>query len=151
MNGTPVILHVEDDHNDVLLVELAFKKATSSAVLQVVHDGEQAVEYLSGVGRYRDRQAFPMPAVVLLDIKLPRRSGMEVLSWVRSRDELRRMPVIMLTSSNQPSDVNRAYDLGVNSYLVKPSALDDLVETIRKLSAYWLEMNLKPVISDEEL
>ena len=149
MNGTPVILHVEDDLNDVLLVGLAFKKAASPGALQVVQDGEQAIEYLSGTGPYRDRQTFPVPSAVLLDIKLPRRSGMEVLSWLRDHDELRRIPVIMLTSSNQPSDVNRAYDLGVNSYLVKPSALDELVEVIRKLSAYWLEMNTQPILGEE--
>src|SRR5437773_1095550 len=127
MSAKPVILHVEDDANDVVLVGLALKKAGAAASVQVVNDGEEAIEYLSGAGAYGDRQAHPLPSLVLLDVKLPRRSGLEVLLWLRARDDLRRLPVVMLTSSNQPVDVNRAYELGVNSYLVKPSALEDLV------------------------
>jgi CheY-like chemotaxis protein len=146
MNGKPIILHVEDDPNDVLLVELAFKKAALSCVLNVVNDGEEAIQYLSATEANDDGQRNPVPTLLLLDVKLPRRSGMEVLAWIRGRDDLRRVPVVMLTSSNQPSDVNRAYDLGVNSYLVKPSALDELVQMVKKLSAYWLEMNVKPVV-----
>jgi CheY-like chemotaxis protein len=146
MNGKPIILHVEDDPNDVLLVELAFKKAALSCVLNVVNDGEEAIQYLSATEANGNGQRNPVPTLLLLDVKLPRRSGLEVLAWIRGRDDLRRVPVVMLTSSNQPSDVNRAYDLGVNSYLVKPSALDELVEMVKKLSVYWLEMNVKPVV-----
>ena len=145
MNGKPVILHVEDEANDVMLVGLAFKKTGSPAVIQVVNDGEQAIEYLTGTGPYADRQLYPFPNLLLLDLKLPRVSGLELLAWLRGRDDLRRLPAVMLTSSPQAADVNKAYDLGVNSYLVKPSALDDLVTTVRKLSAYWLETNVHPV------
>src|SRR5881394_467071 len=137
MNSKSVILHVEDDPNDVMLVGLAFRKAGLTVNLQVVNDGEQAVQYLSGQGAYADRHAFPVPALVLMDVKLPRRSGLEVLGWVRGREELRRTPVVMLTSSNQRADVNRAYDLMANSYLVKPSALEELVELIKKITNYW--------------
>ena len=145
MNGKPVILHVEDEANDVMLVGLAFKKTGSPAVIQVVNDGEQAIEYLTGTGPYADRQLYPFPNLLLLDLKLPRVSGLELLAWLRGRDDLRRLPAVMLTSSPQAADVNKAYDLGVNSYLVKPSALDDLVTTVRTLSAYWLETNVHPV------
>src|SRR6267378_6007218 len=106
MNGKLAILHVEDDPNDVLLVDLAFHKTGAPISLTVVNDGDQAIDYLSGQGIYRDRLTYPLPAIVLLDLKLPRRSGLEVLAWVRSREDLRRMPVVMLTSSNQPSDFN---------------------------------------------
>ena len=149
MNSKSVILHVEDDPNDVVLVGLAFRKAAIGVNLQVVNDGEQAVQYLSGEGPYGDRHAFPIPALVLLDVKLPRRSGLEVLSWVRGSEELRRVPVVMLTSSNQAGDVNRAYDLMANSYLVKPSALEDLVELVKKITGYWLELNVKPLIGED--
>src|SRR5207248_2152193 len=138
------------DPNDVLLVGLAFRKAGIGVNLQVVNDGEQAVQYLSGEGAYGDRHAFPIPGLVLLDVKLPRRSGLEVLSWVRGREELRRLPIVMLTSSNQSGDVNRAYDLTANSYVVKPSALEDLVESVKKIIGYWLELNVKPEIGEEE-
>jgi CheY-like chemotaxis protein len=146
-----VILHVEDDPNDVLLVGLAFRKSGVPATLQVVNDGEQAVQYLAGQGPYSDRQIFPLPALVLLDLKLPRRSGLEVLSWVRGQEDLRRLPVIMLTSSNQQADVTRAYDIGLNSYLVKPSALEELIETVRKACSYWLELNIAPCIRKDLL
>jgi CheY-like chemotaxis protein len=151
MNGKHLILHVEDDPNDVLLVELAFKKIGPSAGLQVVNNGEEAIKYLAGAEVNGGGQKNPVPSLVLLDVKLPRCSGLEVLSWLRGRDDLRRIPVVMLTSSNQPSDVNRAYDLGANSYLVKPSALDDLVEMLRKVTVYWLDMNVKPSVQGDDV
>lgn len=150
MNSKTVILHVEDDPNDVVLVGLAFRKAGLAINLQVVNDGEQAVQYLSGHGSYNDRHAFPIPALVLLDVKLPRRSGLEVLGWIRGCEELRRLPVVMFTSSSQAADVNRAYDLMANSYLVKPSGLEDLVDLVKRITAYWLELNVKPVIGHDE-
>src|SRR5258706_937229 len=151
MNGKALILHVEDDPNDVVLVGLAFRKSGVPVTLQVVNDGEQAVQYLAAAGQYSNRKAFPRPSLVLLDLKLARRWGLEVLAWVRSREDLRRMPIVMLTSSNQPNDVNRAYDLMANSYLVKPSALDELVEMVKKVSHYWLEMNIKPLFGEDDL
>jgi CheY-like chemotaxis protein len=151
MSSKPVILHVEDDPNDVLLVGLAFRKSDIGAIMQVVNDGEQAVQYLAGQGAYSNRQTFPLPTIVLLDLKLPRRSGLEVLSWVRGQDDLRRLPIIMLTSSNQQGDITKAYDLGINSFLVKPSALEELTDMVRKICGYWLELNVRPPIDGEEM
>ena len=151
MSSKPVILHVEDDPNDVLLVGLAFRKSDGGAVVQVVNDGEQAVQYLAGQGAYSNRQTFPLPTIVLLDLKLPRRSGLEVLSWVRGQDDLRRLPIIMLTSSNQQGDITKAYDLGINSFLVKPSALEELTDMVRKICVYWLELNVRAPIDGEEI
>lgn len=151
MSSKPIILHVEDDPNDVLLVGLAFRKSDAGAVLQVVNDGEQAVQYLAGKGAYSNRQTFPLPTIVLLDLKLPRRSGLEVLSWVRGQDDLRRLPIIMLTSSNQQGDITKAYDLGINSFLVKPSALEELTAMVRKVCGYWLELNVRAPIDGEEM
>jgi CheY-like chemotaxis protein len=151
MSSKPVILHVEDDPNDVLLIGLAFRKSDGGAVVQVVNDGEQAVQYLAGQGAYSNRQTFPLPTIVLLDLKLPRRSGLEVLSWVRRQDDLRRLPIIMLTSSNQQGDIKKAYDLGINSFLVKPSALEELTDLVRKICGYWLELNVRAPIGGDEM
>jgi CheY-like chemotaxis protein len=139
-----VILHVEDDPNDVLLIARAFRKAEAPAQIQVVNDGDQAVDYLNANNAYAQREQFPLPSLVLLDLKLPRKSGIEVLQWIRSQTGLRRIPVVMLTSSKQPIDINRAYDLGVNAYLVKPVNFDMLVEMLRTLDSFWLKINEPP-------
>ena len=145
-NGT-IILHVEDDPNDVLLIGRAFKKAEVQAQIHVVNDGEQAVNYLGGTNAFSSREKFPMPAFVLLDLKLPRKSGIEVLEWIRSQPGLKRLPVVMLTSSRQPIDIDRAYDLGVNAYLVKPVNFDGLVEMLKAFDAFWLKSNERPSLA----
>ncbi|HZQ48248.1 MAG TPA: response regulator [Verrucomicrobiae bacterium] len=149
MNNS-IILHVEDDPNDVELVGLAFRKAKVDSRLVAVNDGEQAVRYLGGEGNYSSRADHPFPTLVLLDLKLPRKSGLEVLAWIRSQSEpeIRRLPVLMLTSSNQPHDIDSAYDLGVNSYLVKPGDLTVLTELIKTIHQYWLGFNMKPGVTN---
>lgn len=143
--SNPTILLIEDDPNDARLVQRAFAKASDDLRVIRLQHGDEAVDYLRGVAPYENRAAYPMPAVVLLDIKLPRRSGIEVLQWIRSRtDDIRRLPVIMLTSSTQPADINRAYDFGVNSYLSKPESTEQLNEMVRIFRAYWFSMNLPP-------
>jgi CheY-like chemotaxis protein len=144
MRTDDVILHVEDDANDVELVQMAFRKAKSECRIIVVNDGDDAISYLKGEGAYADRAVHPLPAVILLDVKLPRRSGLEVLEWVRSTTDprLRRVPVLMLTSSNQPMDIARAYDLGANSFLVKPADLAVLTELMKTIANYWLGFNV---------
>jgi CheY-like chemotaxis protein len=140
------ILYVEDDPNDVLLLQRAFRKADVSCVLQVMADGEQALSYLLGQGQYSDRNQFPFPALVLLDLKLPRKAGLEVLAWLRQQPSLKRLPVAILTSSRQPVDIALAYDIGVNSYLVKPAEFDDLLAMVKALDVYWLRLNEKPEV-----
>lgn len=144
-----MILHVEDDANDVALVDLAFRRAKTDSALAVMNDGEQAVNYLNGEGGYADRAIHPFPALMLLDLKLPRKTGLEVLAWARSQPnlEIRRLVVIMLTSSNQPRDIDAAYDLGVNSYLVKPGDLSVLSELVKTIHQYWLGFNIKPGVT----
>lgn len=141
--AVPQVLLVEDDPNDILLLERAFGKAQLTAPLQV-NDGEEAIAYLAGEGNYADRERHPLPNLVLLDLKLPKKSGLEVLHWLRQQPVLQRLPVVVLTSSREHSDVNRAYELGANSYLVKPVRSQDLVEMIKTLDVYWLWMNEKP-------
>ena len=143
------ILLVEDDPIDVLLIARGFRKAEVAAKIQVVNDGDQAVEYLSGRNAYAQREQFPLPALVLLDLKLPRKSGIEVLQWIRAQPGLRRIPVVMLTSSKQPIDINRAYDFGVNAYLVKPVSFDMLVEMLKTLDTFWLQANEPPLSTRE--
>lgn len=138
------ILLVEDDPNDVLLIRRAFSRAKLLSSLHIVNDGDSAIDYLAGANQYGDRDLYPLPALILLDLKLPRRSGLEVLEWLKQQPELRRLPVVVLTSSRENIDVNRAYDLNANSYLVKPVAPDSLLEMVKMLDLYWLMLNEKP-------
>ncbi len=144
--GQPTILLVEDEPGDVLLIRRACRRANLSSPLQVVGDGEAAVAYLAGQGAYADRQQYPLPALVLLDLKLPRKSGLEVLAWLRAQPALKRLPVVVLTSSRERGDVDRAYELGANSYLVKPVGFDTLQEMIQTLGLYWLVLNERPQV-----
>lgn len=143
-----MILLVEDDPNDVLLIRRAFAKANLANPLHVVGDGDAAVAYLSGAAPYGDRERHPMPVLVLLDLKLPRKSGLEVLQWMRGQADLKRLPVVVLTSSREGTDINRAYDLGVNSYLVKPVGFDALLEMVKALNLYWMILNQPPEIGN---
>jgi CheY-like chemotaxis protein len=138
------ILLVEDNPDDVLLLKRAFKKAGFAHALQIASHGEEAVDYLAGDGRYADREKHPFPALMLLDLQLPRRSGHEVLEWLRGQDDLKRLPVVVLTSSREPTDINRAYDLGANSYLVKPVSFDALLEMVQILERYWIALAERP-------
>ncbi len=140
------ILLVEDDPNDVFLIQRAFRKANLANPIQVMNDGEAAVQYLSGQEPYADRDRYPLPMLMLLDLKLPRRSGLEVLEWLKQQPKLKRLPVVVLTSSREHTDLNRAYDLGANSYLVKPVAFDSLLNMVQTLNQYWLIINERPNI-----
>ncbi len=140
------ILLVEDDPNDVLLIKRAFEKAGLANPLQVVSNGQEAVAYLKGEGGFADRTEYPLPILILLDLKMPRMSGFEFLQWLRGEPELKRLIVVVLTSSAQSPDVNRAYELGANSYLVKPVQFEDLLRIIKELHLYWLVMNEKPEV-----
>lgn len=138
------ILLAEDDSNDVLLIQRAFQKAGLGDVLKVTRDGGQAIDYLGGRGMYADRERFPLPFLLLLDLKMPGTDGFEVLRWVRKEPELKRLLVVVLTSSNLQTDVDRAYDLGANSYLVKPVSFDEMVNMIKRFEIYWTEINRTP-------
>ena len=140
---TTTILHVEDDPNDTLLFQHACQKAGIDCNLQNVEDGEQAITYLRGAEQFADRGRYPIPTLVLLDLKMPRVNGFDVLAWMRSDRQLRAMPVVVLSSSNHDADVKRAYDLGANSYLVKPVGFESLVEIAKSLNQYWLSLNVK--------
>ncbi len=141
-----IILLVEDNPTDVLLIQRAFRKANLSVPLQVVGDGEAAVQYLSGQEPYSDRSCYPLPLLILLDLKLPRKSGTEVLAWLQQQPVLKRLPVVVLTSSREYADINNVYDLGANAYMVKPVAFDNLVDIVKTLNMHWLIFNEKPQV-----
>ena len=141
------ILLVEDNPRDVLLIQRAFRKANVTVPLQVVEDGEVAVRYLSGEEPYTDRDRYPLPVLILLDLKLPRKSGAEVLAWLRQQPALKRLPVVVLTSSKEYADINHIYDLGGNAYMVKPVAFDNLVEIVKGLNLHWIILNEKPQVN----
>ena len=141
---TDFILHVDDDPNDVMLVGMAFRKINAGDFLKSLGDGEEAVAYLEKARIPAEQKQHPIPGLVLLDVKMPRKSGLEVLAWIRSQPELKRMPVVMLTSSDQPRDIAKSYELGANSYLIKPGGLDQLVEMVRTIHLYWLKLNVQP-------
>lgn len=142
--GQRPILLVEDNVNDVLLIQRAFQKARITHPLQVLQDGDTAVSYLSGEGDYADRILYPLPVLMLLDLKLPCRSGLEILEWLRQQSDLRRLPVVVLTSSDEMKDIHQAYDLGANSYMVKPLLFSELEVMLRTLHLYWLTYSRLP-------
>ena len=136
-----LFLLVEDDPDHVLLIQRAFAKAGLVNPLRIVRDGEEALDYLAGRGAFADRSRHPLPSLVLLDIKLPKRSGLEVLEWLRGQETFRTTPVVMLTSSGESNDISRAYALGVNSYLIKPVLFDDLLAMVKSAGMYWMILN----------
>ena len=147
MTDQQTILLVDDSENDLTLMNIAFRKAGLNSPLQVVHNGEEAIAYLAGEGRYTDRNKFPLPAVMLLDLNMPMKDGFDVLAWLRKQSGLKRLSIIVLTSSLRPKDVERAFELGAHSYLVKPAALEDLVAMIRCLRD-WLKLNHFPPLNE---
>ena len=148
MAQAPVLL-VEDDPTDFRLLQRAFNKLSEQFEMFRLSNGDEVIAYLAGDAPYENRGAHPMPAVLLLDLKLPRRSGFEVLQWVRSQPGLNRLPVVILTSSRHSTDINRAYDLGANSYLVKPDTGTQLEELAAQFQVYWLKLNESPSLRAE--
>ena len=141
-----IILLVEDRDDDILLVRRAFAAARVDTPLYVVRDGETAIEYLLGVGKYSRREEFPLPNLVLLDLKMPKMGGIEVLRWIRQQPQLKALRVIVLTSSEDIFDVNQAYEAGANSFLVKPLEFINYPAMMRTLSTFWLRDSKAPVV-----
>ncbi len=138
------ILVLEDNQDDVFLMERAFRKNGIEGCMKVVPDGQEGIHYMSGDGRYADRNLHPIPDVIITDLKMPRKSGLEFLEWMRTHPEHRVIPTILLSSSQQNVDVKRAYDLGVNTYFVKPGNFQELVELVRSLEDYWRKVRRPP-------
>lgn len=143
-NSDRVLLLVEDNEDDVFLMQRALEAANIKNRLLVVQDGESAVDYLSGTGEYADREKYPYPDIVFLDLKLPYLSGLEILEWKQSRKDLPETIIIVVTSSNEPSDLKTAYRLGASSYIVKPPTGEQLTDIAKAFRLYWLTHNSFP-------
>lgn len=139
------ILHAEDNPDDALLIQTAFRKIGLLSTMSTVPDGAQALQYLKGEGAFADRRQHPLPTLALLDIKMPRYSGLEVVEWIRGQPAFAALPVIMFTSSRNLEDVRRAYQLGANAYLVKPVDYHEIQASLRALATFWLERNVLPI------
>lgn len=138
LKNFPVLI-VEDNPDDRLLLKRAFDRARLANPLRFVENGEEMVAYLTGQGVHADRKAHPLPLLILLDLKLPRMSGLEALEWRRQQDpQLQRIPVVVLTTSRESTDVNRAYELGASTYLVKPVDFDALLGLVNQIGIYWM-------------
>ena len=132
-----IVLHVDDDPKDSELLRAAIQKANFACLLQQVQDGEQAIQYLTGAGIYSDRKRFPLPTLVLLDLRMPCLSGFEILKWIRANKAFRQLPVLMLSGSALQEDIYRAYEAGATSYLIKPLGFQALVKLMKDLKSAW--------------
>lgn len=139
-----IILLVEDNPDDIALTLRALKKNNIANKVAVARDGEEALEYLTATGRYAGRAPADRPEVVLLDLKLPKAGGLEVLRAIRANPRTRLLPVVVLTSSSEERDIIASYDLGANSYIRKPVDFNQFVEAVRELGLYWLVLNQAP-------
>ena len=144
MQKQPWILLAEDREDDVLLIQKAFSHAGINNPIYVVRDGDQVMSYLMGNGKYCNRAEYPLPDLLLLDLKMPGKDGFEVLEWIRQDAGLATLRVLVLTSSEQIRDVTRAYRLGANSFLVKPLDFQDLMQLSRTIQEFWLQTSKTP-------
>lgn len=144
MNKPAHILLVEDNRLDIELTLDAFREAHLGNTVHVARDGQEALDYLNGEGDYADRETYPLPDIVLLDLKLPRIDGFEILRRIKGTGCLKRLPVIILTSSEEEGDRALGYDCGANSYLVKPVSFEGFLKVVREIGQYWLTLNVGP-------
>jgi CheY-like chemotaxis protein len=141
------VLYAEDEANDAFFLQRAFTRVGVEQKLIVVPDGQEAINYLSGDGAYSNRDEHPMPCLLLLDLNMPKKSGLDVLKWVRNDPRISTLPVIVLTSSLHDADIHRAYIQGANAYLVKPSDPGELADIVKTINDFWLTRNRMPEIS----
>lgn len=144
MNQPACILLVDDNRMDVELALDAFREAHLSNHIEVASGGQQALDYLFGAGDYNNRTLHPLPALILLDLKMPGIDGFEVLRQVKSTPLVKRIPVVILTSSHEEGDRAMSYDIGANSYLVKPVSFEGFLAVVGKIEDYWLTLNIAP-------
>jgi CheY-like chemotaxis protein len=133
------ILVAEDDPTDAYFFQRAFRRAGLPVVLHFVRDGQEVIDYLRGTGAFADRSTYPLPQLLLLDLKMPRLNGFDVLEWLRQQPGFSSLRVVIFSSSDEARDINRAYGLGANWYLVKPHSMDELTALIGRFKKFWLE------------
>jgi CheY-like chemotaxis protein len=141
------ILLAEDDENDALLMQRAFKKTGKPVTMTVLRNGQEVIDYLGACDDpHADKTQFRLPELIILDLKMPQRNGFEVLEFIKTHADLKRIPTVLLSSSRQQRDILKAYDLRANSYLVKPTAFHDLTQLTQHIYSYWFQLNLLPVV-----
>lgn len=139
-----VILVAEDKEDDITLLGRAFQNAEITNPIHIVRDGKECIEYLLGKGKYANRDEYPIPVLLLLDLKMPHIDGFAVLKWIRAELSLKRLPVVVLTTSEDIFDINRAYELGANSFLVKTLDIQSFSDLVEQVSRYWLHFSRAP-------
>jgi len=144
------ILLAEDNHDHVILIKRAFVHARILNPVQAVHDGAEAIAYLQGDGKYSDRDQFPLPSLMLLDLKMPNKNGFDVLEWIRHQPALQNLRVVVLTTSDRVFDVKRAYELGASSFLTKPVDLRNFVQLGPAIKGYWVWTSNAPTDPEPE-
>jgi CheY-like chemotaxis protein len=147
MPDRAVILLAEDREDDILLIRKAFERGFISNPFYVVRNGDEVIAYLQGVKQYANRSEYPLPHLLLLDLKMPGTDGFQVLEWIRGQSTLSSLRVVVLTSSENIRDVNKAYHLGANSFLVKPMDFQNFVQLCKTVREYWLTMDKQPEVS----
>ncbi len=138
LNDVPILL-AEDDENDIFLMRRAFERAGIPNPLLAVHNGQEAIDYLAGTGTYANRTQYPLPGLLLLDLKMPWMDGFDVLTWLRTQAHFNTLPVVVLTSSKLQSDIDKSREMGVYDYRVKPHEFDDLVRLLDDVRKCWLD------------
>ncbi|BDC99209.1 response regulator [Persicobacter psychrovividus] len=144
-SSLPVILIADDDAEDRLLAQEALEASDFKGKIYFVEDGEELMDYLLGNGKYSDRQVYPVPSLVLLDLNMPKKDGREALREIKALNEYHSLPVVVLTTSSNDEDIVRSYDLGVNSFLNKPVRFVDFVALMNSLCTYWFGFNKYPI------
>jgi CheY-like chemotaxis protein len=147
MKRERTVLLVDDDENDLIFLQRSFQQAQIHVPVQTVRDGQQAIDYLSGTGPFANRSQYEMPRLMILDQQMPRKTGLEVLHWLKEQPELVRLPVIMFSSSAYPPEVKEAYQYGANAFVTKPSSTAQRMEFVQIVKVFWLTLNEPPYLS----
>jgi CheY-like chemotaxis protein len=142
--GPGTILLIEDEATDAAMIRRGFEKVKVINPIFNAKSGDEALAYLSGTGQFQDRIEFPLPVLILLDLKLPGMTGLQILQWRRSQRDIKRIPVVVLTGDEDPSTINAAYDAGANSYLLKPGSPADIARVVDLIQRYWIGLNEQP-------
>ena len=150
MHRQCTILIVDDDENDIFFVKRAFTEINVHCAFHMLKNGQEVVDYLSGHGEHADRDKYPLPMMILMDLKMPIMDGFQVLAWLRNRAGLKVIPTIVFSSSDVPADITRAYELGANSFMTKSVTYDGLLLKLQTLNQYWLEHCKHPQVGDAD-
>jgi CheY-like chemotaxis protein len=146
----PVVLVAEDNENDLFMLQRAFIQIGFNTPVQYVRDGEQTIAYLAGREHFANREEYPLPCLLLLDLKMPRKNGFDVLAWIREQPMLANLRTVVLTTSDDISEINRAYQLGASSFLTKPLNFNEFKDTIQAVYNYWTSLNKPPTTQRPE-